>query len=74
MKWKSIWRHTRTILLTLVIYFMLIQGPYDLWISKDGYRIGSYLIDIVGVTGLFIIVEMVYNYFRQWLLKRHSSR
>ncbi|MCG0634544.1 hypothetical protein EQK05_11585 [Lactiplantibacillus plantarum] len=73
MQWRSFWRHTRTIFETLVIYFLLIQGPYDLWIGKVGYRLNSYLIDIVGITVLFVIVELVYNAIRQIVVKRRSK-
>lgn len=74
MQWRSFWRHTRTIVETLLIYFLLIQGPYDLWIGKIGYRIGSYLIDIVGITVLFMVVELGYNVIRQHVLKRRSQK
>ena len=73
MKWQSIWRHTSYIIQTLMIYFLLIQGPYDVWIAKVGYRLGAYLIDIVGISVLFFIVELGYNYFRQRLLKRRRK-
>ncbi|WP_137627038.1 hypothetical protein [Lactiplantibacillus pingfangensis] len=71
MKWQSIWRHTRTVGQTLLIYFLLIQGPYDLWIAKVGYRLVSYLTTIVGITILFVIVELSYNYLRQHWQNRH---
>ncbi|AUI77876.1 MULTISPECIES: hypothetical protein [Lactiplantibacillus] len=74
MQWRSFWRHTRTIVETLLIYFLLIQGPYDLWIGKTGYQIGSYLIDIVGITVLFMVVELGYNAIRQHVLKRRSQK
>ncbi|EQM53583.1 hypothetical protein N692_05375 [Lactiplantibacillus plantarum EGD-AQ4] len=74
MQWRSFWRHTRTIVETLLIYFLLIQGPYDLWIGKTGYQIGSYLIDIVGITVLFMVVELCYNAIRQHVLKRRSQK
>ncbi|AVK61040.1 hypothetical protein C5Z25_04360 [Lactobacillus sp. CBA3605] len=73
MKWQSIWRHTSYIIQTLAIYFLLIQGPYDVWGAKLGYRLGEYLINIVGITGLFFLVEVGYNYFRQRLLQRHKK-
>ncbi|MDV0431876.1 hypothetical protein RXV91_13455 [Lactiplantibacillus sp. DA1] len=73
MQWQSFWRHTRTIIETLVIYFLLIQGPYDLWIGKIGYRLESYLVDIVGITVLFMVVELVYNVIRQHVIKRRSK-
>jgi len=71
MKWQSIWRHTRTVGQTLLIYFLLIQGPYDVWIAKVGYRLLAYLTTIVGITVLFIVVELSYNYLRQHWQKRH---
>lgn len=74
MQWRSFWRHTRTIVETLLIYFLLIQGPYDLWIGKTDYQIGSYLIDIVGITVLFMVVELGYNAIRQHVLKRRSQK
>lgn len=70
MKWKSIWRHTGYIIQTLVIYFLAIQGPYDLWLGKTGYHLASYLIDILGITALFFIVECLYNFGRERVLKR----
>ncbi|BDZ31721.1 hypothetical protein RA086_10860 [Lactiplantibacillus sp. WILCCON 0030] len=73
MKWQSIWRHTSYIVQTLIIYFLLIQGPYDLWIAKVGYRLLAYVVDIVGITILFFLVELAYNYFRQRLLARRHK-
>ncbi|CAJ1229409.1 hypothetical protein [Lactiplantibacillus xiangfangensis] len=74
MKWKSIWRHTRYILETLVIYFFLIQGPYDLWLGKTGYHLWSYVINTVGIAALFLVVEIIYNYVRQQILKRRRHQ
>lgn len=73
MKWQSIWRHTGYIVQTLLIYFLLIQGPYDVWIAKVGYQFWTYVTSIVGITVLFFIVELSYNYLRQVLLKRHQK-
>ncbi|CAM3232404.1 hypothetical protein [Lactiplantibacillus plajomi] len=73
MKWHSIWRHTRYILNTLIVYFLLIQGPYDLWIGKTGYHFWTYLLATVEITVLFFIVEAGYNYCRQWWLTRKSK-
>ena len=73
MKWKWILRHTSYILQTLAIYFLLIQGPYDLWIGKTGYHLGTYLINIAGITVLFFLVEVIYNFFRQRILKRQRK-
>ncbi|ETY73423.1 hypothetical protein [Lactiplantibacillus fabifermentans] len=72
MKWKSIWRHTSYIIQTLAIYFLLIQGPYDLWIEHTGYRIGEYLLNIIGISVLFFLVELTYNYFRQRVVDKHT--
>lgn len=73
MKWQSIWRHTGYIVQTLMIYFLLIQGPYDVWIAKIGYQLWTYVTTIIGITVLFFIVELVYNVLRQYLLKRRQK-
>ncbi|WP_318765475.1 hypothetical protein [Lactiplantibacillus carotarum] len=73
MKWKWILRHTSYILQTLAIYFLLIQGPYDLWIGKTGYHLWMYLVNIAGITVLFFLVEVIYNYCRQRFLKHHDE-
>ncbi|MFC6182375.1 hypothetical protein [Lactiplantibacillus daowaiensis] len=71
MHYKSIWRHTSYILQTLAIYFLLIQGPFDLWIAKVGYHWQAYLTNIVGITVLFWLVELGYNCLRQRFIKKH---
>ena len=53
-------------------YFLLIQGPYDLWIEHTGYRIGAYLLNIIGISVLFFLVELTYNYFRQRVVDKHT--
>lgn len=74
MKWKSIWRHTRYILRILVIYFFLIQGPYDWWIGKTGYHLWMYVMDIIGIAALFFVVEVIYNYCRQRVLSHRAKK
>lgn len=74
MQMRSIWRHTSTIIQTLAIYFLLIQGPYDLWIAKVGYHWQMYLTNIFGITALFLVVDLSYNYLRQRLLKRRTKK
>jgi len=74
MKMRSIWRHTSYIIQTLAIYFLLIQGPYDLWIAKDGYHWQQYLLNIVGITVLFFVVELIYNFFRQRFLRKRAKK
>ena len=56
-----------------MIYFLLIQGPYDVWIAKIGYQLWTYVTTIIGITVLFFIVELVYNAVRQYLLKRRQK-
>ncbi|VDG18808.1 hypothetical protein [Lactiplantibacillus mudanjiangensis] len=74
MHFKSIWRHTSYILQTLAIYFLLIQGPYDLWIAHVGYHWQTYIINIFGITVLFWFVECLYNWLRQRFVKRHQNK
>ncbi|MFB9770444.1 hypothetical protein [Lactiplantibacillus modestisalitolerans] len=74
MEWGSIWRHVRSLIVTLVLYFSLIQVPYEVVVNRAKVAWGTYLGDSLELIILFLIADISYNWLRLRLLKWLDKR